>query len=292
MPQACEASQCGTIWVAADEEEMQGAQRKMRIYADAGITCEVLDSASLRKHEPNLRAGLAGGLRVPDDLSVYPTNCTQWFLRDVEVKSGVKVRSIQEQQVGDEQGNQYLGDNIILAAGALSSELLPKLPVTPRKGHLIISERAENFCFHQLVELGYLKSAHEMGSESVAFNIQPRTTGQVLLGSSREFCGWDGSINRSIVNRMIARGMEYMPALAELPALRIWTGFRPCTQDSLPLIGGWPAIRGLYVAAGHEGLGITTSLGTAELITSAIARSKPAFDPAPYTPSRGAMATS
>jgi glycine/D-amino acid oxidase-like deaminating enzyme len=131
-----------------------------------------------------------------------------------------------------------------------------------------------------------------MGGESVAFNIQPRTTGQMLLGSSREFCGWDGSINRSIVTRMIARGIEYMPSLAELPALRIWTGFRPCTQDSLPLIGSWPAIAGLYVAAGHEGLGITTSLGTAELVTSAIAGEKPAFDPAPYHPSRALEAAS
>jgi glycine/D-amino acid oxidase-like deaminating enzyme len=125
-----------------------------------------------------------------------------------------------------------------------------------------------------------------MQSESVAFNIQPRTTGQMLLGSSREFCGWDDSVNRSIVTRMISRAMQYMPALAELPAIRIWTGFRPCTKDKLPLIGAWPAMPGLYIAAGHEGLGITTSLGTAELIASAICGGQPAFDPQPYLPSR------
>lgn len=292
MPPGCEASRCGTIWVATDDEEMQAVQQKAQMYAAAGIACEVLDNASLRQYEPNLRDGLAGGLRVPDDLSVYPTNCTNWFLGGVKVESGVRVVSVEEREVIDDKGNRYLGDNLILAAGGLSSELLPELPIAPRKGHLVITERARNFCFHQMVELGYLKSAHQMGSESVAFNIQPRTTGQVLLGSSREFCGWDGSINRDIVTRMIARGMEYMPALAQLSAVRIWTGFRPCTKDNLPLIGAWPAMAGLYVAAGHEGLGITTSLGTAELITSAITGDQPAFDPEPYRPGRSVVAPS
>lgn len=292
MPRDSEASRCGTLWVAADEEEMQAVRQKAELYEAAGIACEVLNGDALKGCEPNLRPSLAGALRVPDDLCVYPSNCTNWFLKDVEVKSGVKIVSIGEHRALDDQGNEYLGDNLILAAGGLSSELLPELPISPRKGHLVITERADDFCFHQIVELGYLKSAHQMESESVAFNIQPRTTGQMLLGSSREFCGWDGSINRSIVRKMISRGIEFMPALAELPALRIWTGFRPCTEDKLPLIGAWPAMAGLYVAAGHEGLGITTSLGTADLIASAISGRKPAFDPKPYLPSRAAEAAS
>ena len=292
MPQGCEASRCGTLWVAADEDEMQAVRRKEQLYNEAGIACEVLDRNSLRNHEPNLRADLTGGLRVPDDLTVYPTNCTNWFLRAVEVQTGVEVVRVREHEVTDARQNRYLSDNVIVAAGGLSSELVPELPISPRKGHLVITERAEGFCSHQIVELGYLKSAHQMESESVAFNIQPRTTGQMLLGSSREFCGWDRSINRSIVKKMIARGIEYMPALAELPAIRIWTGFRPCTKDKLPLIGAWPAMAGVYIAAGHEGLGITTSLGTAELVASAICGAQPAFDPLPYAPGRALEATS
>lgn len=286
MPKNCELSRCGTIWVAADEAEMQAVQQKEQRYREAGIACEVLDNGSLRAQEPNLHPDLAGGLLVPDDLSVYPTNCTNWFLRNVEMRTAVKVVSIREGQVEDDRGNRYLADHIVLAAGGLSVQLLADLPISPRKGHLVITERAEGFCSHQIVELGYLRSAHQMQSESVAFNIQPRTTGQMLLGSSREFCGWDSSINRNIVRKMIERGIEFMPALAELSAIRIWTGFRPCTIDKLPLIGAWSAVPGLYVAAGHEGLGITTSLGTAELIASAISGRQPAFDPGPYLPSR------
>ena len=78
-----------------------------------------------------------------------------------------------------------------MPAGAAAGLLTPGLPIVPRKGHLAITDRYPCFCRHQLVELGYLTSAHVMTNESVAFNVQPRSTGQVLIGSSRELVGWD-----------------------------------------------------------------------------------------------------
>ena len=58
------------------------------------------------------------------------------------------------------------------------------------------------------------------------------------------------------------------------------SGFRPATPDKLPLIGAWPAMPGLWIAAGHEGLGITTSLGTAQLIADLVAGREPPIDAA------------
>jgi glycine/D-amino acid oxidase-like deaminating enzyme len=77
-----------------------------------------------------------------------------------------------------------------------------------------------------------------------------------------------------------------MPALAWLSAIRTWTGFRPSTPDNLPLIGPVDGAPGLFVAAGHEGLGITTSLGTARLVADAILGRASAIDPKPYLPTR------
>jgi glycine/D-amino acid oxidase-like deaminating enzyme len=108
----------------------------------------------------------------------------------------------------------------------------------------------------------------------------------MLLGSSREFAGFEPAINRRIRDRMIRRALEFMPALARLSAIRTWTGFRPSTPDNLPLIGRSEAAPGLFIAAGHEGLGITTSLGTARLVADAILGRKSPIDPAPYSPMR------
>ena len=125
-----------------------------------------------------------------------------------------------------------------------------------------------------------------MTNESVAFNVQPRSTSQVLIGSSRELVGWDGSTNRLVLQQMLDRALQFMPALAGLSIVRTWTGFRPTTTDKLPLIGPWTATAGLWIAAGHEGLGITSALGTARLLADLVAGRTPPIDAAPYSPMR------
>src|SRR5262249_54028521 len=181
----------------------------------------------------------------------------------------------------------FEGALVVNAAGVAAPLLTPGLPVAPRKGHLVITDRYPGFCRRQLVELGYLSSAHGASAESVAFNLQPRATGQMLLGSSREFVGFDAHVNRRIRDRMIRRALEFMPGLAGLSPLRTWAGFPPAPPDNLPLIGPWPDTDGLYVATGHEGLGITTALGTARLIADAVLGRESPIDPAPYRPTRG-----
>jgi glycine/D-amino acid oxidase-like deaminating enzyme len=120
----------------------------------------------------------------------------------------------------------------------------------------------------------------------VAFNIQPRATGQMLIGSSRELAGWDATTNRDVLRRMLDRAVQFMPALGRLSVVRTWTGLRPATPDKLPLIGPWAPTSGLWIAAGHEGLGITTSLGTARLLADLIAGRQPPFDATPFSPAR------
>ena len=77
-----------------------------------------------------------------------------------------------------------------------------------------------------------------------------------------------------------------MPGLKNLSTVRVWTGFRPATPDNLPYIGKIPGFDNVYAACGHEGLGITTSLGTADLLASAILGRRSAIPIEPYSPSR------
>lgn len=291
MPASCEFEHCGTIWVAADQEEMDEVRRKHEFYKSHGIATEILDEKALREAEPNLAEGLAGGLRVAGDSVVYQLTATRYLMdkavsKGAILKTGTRIVSVNDGEVELENGAVIAAGNVINAAGAFASELSPELNIKKRKGHLVITERYPNFVSHQLIELGYLKSAHGKDADSVAFNVQPRSTGQVLLGSSRQFGAETSEIDNSIVSRMTARAFEYMPKLRDLAAVRIWTGFRPATPDNLPYIGKIPGSENVYAAAGHEGLGITTSLGTAELLTDEILGRKPAISPEPYLPGR------
>lgn len=281
---------CGTLWVAAKEEELSLLATKATLYRERGLAVEELGAASLAEAEPELRAGLSGGLLVPGDRVIYAPKAVRWLMEEAvalgaEVREGSTVLSLEDRAAVCESGS-FEADAVVLAAGAQSSRILPSLPLEPRKGHLVITDRYPGFCRHQILELGYLKSAHEMSRQSVAFNVQPRATDQVLIGSSRELVGWDKSVNRALVGAMIERAVEYMPRLSELSVLRIWTGFRPASRDNLPFIGRWEPIDGLWVAAGHEGLGITTSLATGELLADLIVGHQPALDPGPFDPMR------
>ena len=294
LPREVEYDACGTIWIAADDEEMAEARRKEKFFLDRGVRVEVLDAQALAEAEPNLRPGLIGGLRVPGDSVIYPPCAAQFFV-DQAITNGAAlflgkaVEAINDDGVRLRDGSSISAGVIVNAAGSWSPILTPGLDVKKRKGHLVITDRYPNFLRHELVELGYLKSAHSLTSDSVAFNIQPRKTGQLLIGSSRQYGVDDSKVDTSILTRMLDRAIEYLPALCKLSSLRAWTGFRAATPDKLPLIGPHTEHKRLYLATGHEGLGITTSLGTAKLLVSQIVNREPAIPVAPYLPVRMAQ---
>jgi D-hydroxyproline dehydrogenase subunit beta len=290
LPPQVELERCGTLWVAEDDEQMAAVAAKHVYYGARGVPTEVLDARMLAEAEPKLRPGLAGGLRVPEDGVVYQPVLTSWLLaRAAEagavLREGVRVERGESGALAAD-GAPLEAGCVVNAAGAAAPALSPGLPIVPRKGHLAITDRYPGFIRHQLVELGYLKSAHTLTADSVAFNLQPRATGQVLIGSSRELCGWDDSLNRDVLTRMLRRAVEFVPSLAGLSVLRSWTGFRPATPDKLPLIGAWPGTQNLWIAAGHEGLGVTTALATGRILADLVTGRPPEIDAEPYAAAR------
>lgn len=291
LPGDVEYESCGTIWVAADEEEMEAVRQKKDFYETRGVPAEMLDAKALRMAEPNLREGLAGGLRVPGDAVIYAPCAARFFIeraqsRGAELYLPRVVTEVTAEGVRLNDGTVIAAHRVVNAAGTWSPMLTPGIEVKKRKGHLVITERYAGFVKHQLVELGYLKSAHSMTTESVAFNVQPRRTGQMLIGSSRQFDVEGKGVDANILRRMLGRAAEFLPGVNRLSAIRSWTGFRAATPDKLPLIGPWPGRENLFLATGHEGLGITTSLGTAKLLVDQLLRRTSEIPIAPYLPSR------
>ncbi|HVS16574.1 MAG TPA: FAD-dependent oxidoreductase [Thermoanaerobaculia bacterium] len=293
LPRTVERDECGTIWVAADPEELETVRAKHAWLAERSVASEILDPHALSRHEPNLRPGLAGGLRIAADSVVYPPGAVRWLLeraaaRGARIDEGVPIRYAGEGEVTLEDGSTIEADAVVVAAGLDTPKLVDVtgLVVRPKKGHLAITDRVPGFVRHQLVELGYLKSAHGAERTSVAFNAQPRATGQVLLGSSRQLDDDDPRVEPEVLSRMVRRGIEYLPGLAEIPVLRAWVGFRPATEDNLPVIGPVPGRPRLWIATGHEGVGIATSLATARLLVDQIRGVEPPIDSAPYLPAR------
>lgn len=291
LPDDIEYDECGTLWAAADAEEMTEVHRKQVFYQQRKIPVQVLDGSQIATAEPNLRPGLAGGLRVPNDAVVYPPCAARYFLeragdRRTTLIFGSAVKAIRPGEIELASGTKVSAGIVVLAAGPWSPALMEGIPVKPRKGHLAITDRYPKFVRHQIVELGYLKSAHSVSSDSVAFNIQPRATGQMLIGSSRQYGAEGTEVDHAILRRMLARAQEYLPTIGRLSVTRVWTGHRAATPDKLPLIGPSLVSDKIWLATGHEGLGITTSTATARLLADQVLKRKPAVPFEPYLPSR------
>ncbi len=196
---------------------------------------------------------------------------------------------------------------VLIAAGAWSSAVARlagvELPIQPRKGTLVVTAPVPDNLLRCKIILsaGYMESVHgsgdaemgrrgdtEMGGSgrskppseqgsghlrvtaAVAANIQQVKNGNLLLGSSRQFAGFDLSVDPAVVQQVVARCLRFLPALSGVLAIRMWSGLRPYTPDLLPVIGPVRQVEGLYIAAGHEGIGITEAPITGKLISQMI----------------------
>ncbi len=288
---ALELDPCGTLWVAREERELEAVAPRCEAYRACGIPAGMLDARAVREAEPCLGPDIRGGMLVPGDSVIYPPAAARLAAQEArrlgaEIRTGAPAASLEPAGVRLRDGSLVRGGRVVLAAGSASRDLLPGLPLVRRKGHLAITARTPGFLRHQLVELGYVGSAHASTGDSVAFNLQPRPNGQLLLGSCRQYGDEQPDLRPEMLRRMLALALEFVPGLARVPVLRAWTGFRPTSLDHRPLIGPVPGRPALYLACGHEGLGITTAPATAELIACAILGRSAPIDPAPYLPAR------
>jgi glycine/D-amino acid oxidase-like deaminating enzyme len=286
-------ARCGTLWVAADAEELDAAREMHAAFTAQDVAAQLLDERALYDCEPSLAPGMAGGLLIGHDSIVYAPSAAQWLLTQspgaarIDLRLHAQAVAVDAQHVTLSNGERVGGAHIVVANGLQARELVRGLPLQPKKGHLLITDRYPGFIRHQLLELGYIKSAHHATGTSVAFNAQPRPTGQLLIGSSRQFDTTDAAVEMPVLAQMLQRAARYLPELPTLNGIRAWTGFRAASPDGMPLIGpAGSAAPGVWLAVGHEGLGVTTSLGTAQLLAAQITRTASVIAVDPFLPAR------
>ncbi|WP_244829712.1 FAD-binding oxidoreductase [Caballeronia sp. TF1N1] len=288
---------CGTVWAAEDDEELDAAQTMHDAFAAGGVRAHLLDATGLREAEPSLSHALRGGVLVDDDAIVYAPAAAQWLLTcsegaaRIRVVTGCAVAGVaatdSAASITLRGGERCHAAHVVVANGIAAAELIDGVSLEAKKGHLLITDRYPGTIRHQVAELGYIKSAHHARGVSVAFNAQPRPTGQILIGSSRQFGNVDPAIDARVLALMLRRASRFLPGIGALNAIRAWTGLRAATPDGMPLIG--PARYAgdrLWLAAGHEGLGVTTSLGTAALLADQILGAMQAPYSAAFSPQR------
>jgi glycine oxidase len=172
-------------------------------------------------------------------------------------------------------GEQLTAQHVVLAAGAWSAQIegLPRpVPVRPLKGQMFsVDSRArapERPSEPMLRRVLYSRRCY----------IIPRDDGRLLVGATVEDVGFrKGATLRGIAGLMAA-AVELLPAIAELPLVETWAGFRPGTPDGRPILGQDPDVRGLIYATGHYRNGILLAPATAACVAELITEQSSTFD--------------
>jgi sarcosine oxidase subunit beta len=126
-----------------------------------------------------------------------------------------------------------------------------------------------------MLEGSYAASVKSSAEEVQVALVAEMTAGDtMLLGSSREFAGYDRTVSPAVMQAIAARAVRFLPGLAQTSVIRSYAGLRPWSPDHLPLVGPVDAVLGLYLATGHEGAGIGLAPVTGQILAQCILEGK------------------
>jgi sarcosine oxidase subunit beta len=280
-----------------------------------GVACDWLDAAALRQAEPNLSPALTGAALLHDVGQVSPmrvvVELTQRAARHgahIETNTeliGVEIAAGRVAAAVTTRG-RIATRRLVVAAGAWSRAVgclagLRKVPVWPLKGHVLVIEPAPGLLRRYSTETGYEagvaairqsamgEAGPEPGPPQVAAVLQPLPSGQMLVGSSREFAGFDREVSRERLAQIAGRACRLVPSLARHRVIRTYAGLRPWSPDGHPLIGPTQQSEGVFFATGHAGEGNTRALITARLVADLMMDRTPPLDTTPLAPDRFVM---
>ncbi|MCL4559520.1 MAG: FAD-binding oxidoreductase [Chloroflexi bacterium] len=297
LPADIEFRPTGSTAVVEKPEGMASLEAMVGRLQGWGLKCRLLSSQDLAEMEPNLASDLACGAHFEEDAMVNPLVVTLALAqaareRGAVIETGSEVIGFERVSgkgtiaaVLTSRGRIPTGCAVI-AAGAWSAAVGKlagiDIPITPRKGTLVVTTPVPEDLIHCKIVLaaGYMDTVKDGAASGVAVaaNIEQSRNGNLLLGSSRQFVGFDTAVDTQVVAKILRRCLRFLPALAQVTAIRTWVGFRPYTPDLLPIISPVEAVEGLFIAAGHEGLGITEGPVTGKLVSQMLTGQKPEID--------------
>jgi len=250
-----------------------------------GVNFQAVDTHKVAELEPHLMGPIAGGILMPDPVSVAdPAAVAKAYARLFEERGGRIVagdaRSLQQLkggwQVRTTQG-PIAASAVVIALGAWSTDVLRPLgyrvPLGVKRGyHMHFKAQGNATLNRPILDAQY------------GYALAPMTRG-MRLTTGAEFAERDAPPTPVQLDRVEPRARELFP-LAERAEPAAWLGRRPCLPDMLPMIGRAPRHEGLWLNFGHHHLGFTMGPVTGRLLAEMMTGGEPFTDPAPYRPER------
>ncbi|QFS18111.1 D-amino acid dehydrogenase [Acinetobacter indicus] len=268
----------GTLQLFRKDAQLDAVQRDIEVLKESGVEYELLDRDGLARVEPALAAAkdkLVGGLHLPNDETgdcYLFTNALAKLAQEMGVDFQFNQNVEKLLVEGDEikgvlvNGKVLTADRYVLAFGSYSREFLKplhlELPVYPVKGYSLTVPIVDPAMAPQSTVL----------DETYKIAIT-RFDQRIRVGGMAELSGFNLGLNqdRRATLEMVTK--DLFPG-GDLPQASFWTGLRPMTPDSTPIIGG-TRYKNLFLNTGHGTLGWTMACGSGKLISDLVMQQQP-----------------
>lgn len=302
LPLPIEYRPCGGMVVIETDAERDVMDRYVADQRRIGLAVDLLDAAEARRLEPALSPAIAGAAFSTMDGQVNPIALTQAFglgarRLGARILTHTPVTGIRRQSgtvTGVETATGPISAAAVVnAAGAGASRIGAMLgldiPIRPRRGQILVTEAVAPLVRRCMISARYIAAKYDpeladTGNEGIS--IEQTERGNLLLGSTREFVGFDRRTTIDGLQRIAARTTALLPPLARVNVIRSFAGLRPYTPDGMPILGAVPGYNGFFVAAGHEGDGIALSPVTGHLMAQLILENRTDFPLDAFRPER------
>ncbi|MDA2813959.1 FAD-dependent oxidoreductase [Nocardiopsis sp. RSe5-2] len=287
-----------------------GAEDPLTAFASAqraaGIDARVIGGDEARGLEPGLSPEVGAAVLYPQDAQLQPVAAATALLAAVrarggEVRHGTAALGLERGASGAVAGLRT--DRGTLRCGAVVNACGPwagefsrlagaPVDVRPRRGMVLVTAPLPPGTVRRKVYDADYVGAVGAGEADLRTSTVVESThaGTVLIGSSRQRVGFDDTVRVEVLRAIARKAVALFPALARVPVMRAYGGFRPYTPDHLPVIGEDPRIPGLWHATGHEGAGVGLAAGTGHLLAALVTGTPADTDPHPFRADRPGVA--
>ena len=245
-----------------------------------------LGGDELHALEPALRRDLAGAWYFEDDAHLSPegllaswrSRCESRGVRCIEnaMFDGFDgpAGSVNTARVG---GESLTADTFVVATGAWTPQIATRIgwraPIEPGKGYSMLVPRPE-----RSPEIPMIFPEHRVAVTPLAAGLR--------LGSIMEFAGYDETIAEGRLRMLRDGAGHYLEDSIPADRSAEWFGWRPMTWDSTPIIGPCPGYSNVYLATGHNMLGLSMAPATGKLIAELVSGAEPHLAVEPYRAER------
>lgn len=217
-----------------------------------GPVQSLLSHVEIRELDDRLHPGEHGGMLCRASARVDAARLIAALERACEI-AGVRIERGMEVTGIEIHGDRFRGLRIaervlesgagLLCAGAWTTQLCSRVPVSPAKGQAMLLAAPE-LELNRLVKRG-------------STYLVPAGDGQVLLGATTEpKAGFDIRPTSASAGQLTQGALRICPSLADARVVRSWAGLRPKPASGRPCMGPVEGALGLHVATGHYKTGI------------------------------------